>query len=95
MMISCIIFIVRLHLRDVEYLQYVTTLGGRFVNRNSIFIGLFLAVFVFPTNNSLVFAKSCKDQKNDLRAEKKAEIQSVCDLPPSMCPHPELGCGCW
>jgi hypothetical protein len=79
MMISCIIFIVRLHLRDVEYLQYVTTLGGRFVNRNSIFIGLFLAVFVFPTNNSLVFAKSCKDQKNDLRAEKKAEIQSVCE----------------
>jgi hypothetical protein len=79
MMISCITFIVRLHLRDVEYLQYVTTLGGRFVNRNSIFIGLFLAVFVFPTNNSLVFAKSCKDQKNDLRAEKKAEIQSVCE----------------
>ena len=78
-MISCITFIVSLHSHGVEYLQYANKIRGGLVNRNSIFIGLFLAVFVFPTNNSLVFAKSCKDQKSDLRAEKKAVIRSLCE----------------
>ena len=49
------------------------------MNRKLLFIALLMAVFAFSANDSFVFAKSCKDQKSDLRAEKKAVIRSLCE----------------
>ena len=37
-----------------------------------------MAVFAFPANDSFVSAKSCKDQKSDLRGDKKENIKNKC-----------------
>ena len=44
-----------------------------------IVIGLLMAVFAFPTNDSFVFAKSCKAQMVFIEAGKKEEIRSLCE----------------
>ena len=49
------------------------------MNRKFILIGLLMAVFVFPVNDSFVSAKSCKNQKSDLRGHKKDIIRSLCE----------------
>jgi hypothetical protein len=49
------------------------------MDRKFILIGLLMAVFVFPVNDSFVSAKSCKNQKSDLRGQKKDIIRSLCE----------------
>ncbi len=48
------------------------------MNRKFILIGLLMAVFVFPVNDSFVSAKSCKKQKSKLRSRLKENIKSLC-----------------